>query len=91
MLKRTILAGALALAAGTALAQEVKVGLVVPYTGVGAELGQAIDRGTELYLKLNAAAVRPYKITPRRDVGGRLISARSELRITSFSFIWFRV
>jgi branched-chain amino acid transport system substrate-binding protein len=63
MLKRTILAGALALAASTALAQEVKVGLVVPYTGVGAELGQAIDRGTELYLKLNAAQVRPYKIT----------------------------
>src|SRR5260370_30303066 len=63
MLKRTILASALALAASTALAQEVKVGLVVPYTGVGAELGQAIDRGTELYLKLNAAQVRPYKIT----------------------------
>jgi branched-chain amino acid transport system substrate-binding protein len=63
MVKRTVLAGALALAASTALAQEVKVGLVVPYTGVGAELGQAIDRGTELFLKLNADKVRPYKIT----------------------------
>ncbi len=63
MLKRMIFAAAIALAAGSAQAQEVKVGLVVPYTGVGAELGQAIDRGTELYLKLNADKVRPYKIT----------------------------
>src|SRR5947209_15082380 len=63
MLKRTILAGAFALAVSAAVAQEVKVGLVVPYTGVGAELGQAIDRGTELYLKLHADEVRPYKIT----------------------------
>jgi branched-chain amino acid transport system substrate-binding protein len=63
MTKRFILAGVLALAASAAQAQEVKVGLVVPYTGVGAELGQAIDRGAELYLKLNADKVRPYKIT----------------------------
>jgi len=63
MFKRLIITGAFALAASTAMAQEVKVGLVVPYTGVGAEFGQAIDRGTELFLKLNADKVRPYKIT----------------------------
>jgi branched-chain amino acid transport system substrate-binding protein len=63
MPKRTILGAALALATSVAMAQEVKVGLVVPYTGVGAEFGQAIDRGAELYLKLNADEVRPYKIT----------------------------
>jgi len=66
MTKRFILAGiagALALAASAVQAQEVKVGLVVPYTGVGAELGQAVTRGAELYLKLNADKVRPYKIT----------------------------
>src|SRR5437899_1555044 len=67
MMKRMMLASALALVASTALAQQamaqdVKVGLVVPYTGVGAELGQAIDRGTELYLKLNADKVKPYNI-----------------------------
>src|SRR5256885_2267070 len=62
MTRRFILAGALALAASVAQAQEVKVGLVVPYTGVGAELGQQIDRGVELYLKLNADKVRPYSI-----------------------------
>src|SRR4051812_11225486 len=46
MSKRMLLAVALALAASAApaQAQEVKVGFVVPYTGVGAELGQAIDR-----------------------------------------------
>jgi branched-chain amino acid transport system substrate-binding protein len=44
-------------------AQEVKVGVVLPYTGVGAELAQQIDRGMELYLKLNADQVKPYTIT----------------------------
>jgi branched-chain amino acid transport system substrate-binding protein len=74
MVKQTILAGALALAASTALAQtalaqEVKVGVALPYTGIGAELAQQIDRGMEQYLKLNASAVRPYKITlVKRDV-----------------------
>jgi len=61
------LAAVLALAATVmsqgAAAQEVKVGVVLPYTGVGAELGQQMDRGLELYLKLNADQVKPYKIT----------------------------
>src|SRR6476646_4275853 len=69
MVKHTILAGALALTASTALAQEVKIGVALPYTGIGAELAQQIDRGIEQYLKLNANAVRPYKITlVKRDV-----------------------
>jgi branched-chain amino acid transport system substrate-binding protein len=74
MVKQSILAGALALAASTALAQtalaqEVKVGIALPYTGIGAELAQQVDRGIEQYLKLNANAVRPYKITlVKRDV-----------------------
>ncbi len=52
----------LALAAGAAQAQEVKVGLVLPYSGVGAELAQPIDRGVELYLKTHADEIKPYKI-----------------------------
>jgi branched-chain amino acid transport system substrate-binding protein len=48
---------------GAALAQEVKVGLVMPFTGVGAELAQQMDRGIETYLKLNADQVKPYTIT----------------------------
>jgi branched-chain amino acid transport system substrate-binding protein len=69
MSKRMIAAvAATAVAAGlammqAALAQEVKVGVILPYTGVGAELAQQIDRGMELYLKLNADQVKPYTIT----------------------------
>ena len=63
MMKRALLAGlSLALVAGVAQAQEVKVGLVLPYTGVGAELAQPIDRGVELYLKTHADEIKPYKI-----------------------------
>jgi branched-chain amino acid transport system substrate-binding protein len=54
---------ATAVTASGALAQEVKVGVVLPYTGVGAEFGQQMDRGMELYLKLNADQVKPYTIT----------------------------
>jgi branched-chain amino acid transport system substrate-binding protein len=69
MFKQTILAGALALTAGTALAQEVKIGVALPFTGIGAEFAQLVDRGMEQYLKLNADKVRPYKITLiKRDV-----------------------
>ncbi len=63
MSKRMVAAlAALAVSAGGASAQEVKVGVVLPYTGVGAELAQQMDRGMELYLKLNADQVKPYTI-----------------------------
>jgi branched-chain amino acid transport system substrate-binding protein len=54
---------ALAVSAGGASAREVKVGVVLPYTGVGAEFAKQMDRGLELYLKLNADQVKPYTIT----------------------------
>ena len=68
---RRILAllAALTLIAGVADAQEVKVGVALPFTGIGAEFGQLVDRGMELYLKLNADKVRPYTIKLiKRDV-----------------------
>ena len=71
MMKRivAITIAALALAITAAHAQEVKVGVALPYTGIGAEFAQLVDRGMELYLKLNADKVKPYKITLiRRDV-----------------------
>src|SRR5262247_1486309 len=71
MMKRivTITIAALALGLTAAHAQEVKVGVALPYTGIGAEFAQLVDRGMELYLKLNADKVKPYKITLiRRDV-----------------------
>jgi branched-chain amino acid transport system substrate-binding protein len=49
-------------AVGSVQAQEVKVGVVLAYTGVGAELGQQVDRGMEVYLKLNADKIKPYSI-----------------------------
>ena len=63
MIRRIAMAGlAVGLAAGAAQAQDIKVGLVLPYTGVGAELAQPIDRGVELYLKTHADEIKPYKI-----------------------------
>jgi branched-chain amino acid transport system substrate-binding protein len=62
-----IAAVALAVAGGAA-AQTVKVGVVLPFTGVGAEFGQQVDRGMQMYMKLNAGAFAPYKVAlVRRD------------------------
>ena len=37
----------------TGSALRMKVGVNLPYTGIGAEFAQLVDRGMELYLKLN--------------------------------------
>ena len=50
-----------AIAAG-ASAQTVKVGVVLPYSGVGAEFAQQVDRGIQMFMKLNPGAFGPYKI-----------------------------
>ena len=64
MSRRMIAAiAALAITTSGALAQEVRVGVVLSYTGIGAEFAQQMDRGMELYLKLNADQVKPYTIT----------------------------
>ena len=67
---RIALAAAATIALGSGLsAQEVKVGVNLPYTGVGAEIAQQVDRGIELYLKLNADKIKPYTIKlVKRDV-----------------------
>ena len=64
MSKRLVAALAVfAFTACGARAQEIKVGVVLPYTGIGAELAQQMERGMELYLKLDADQVKPYTIT----------------------------
>ena len=70
MIKRLMAAVAvLAVSTAWAQAQEVKVGVNLPYTGIGAEFAQLIDRGMELYLKLNPDKVKPYSIKLiKRDV-----------------------
>src|SRR6266852_9581069 len=60
---------ALAMTTSWVQAQEVKVGVNLPYTGIGAEFAQLVDRGMELYLKLNPDKVKPYTIKLiKRDV-----------------------
>ncbi len=49
------------LAAGAG-AQTVKVGVVLPYSGVGAEFAQQVDRGIQVFMKLNPGAFGPYKV-----------------------------
>ncbi len=63
MLKKLLISAAVFVAAGgIAAAQEIKVGLILPYTGVGAELAQPIDRGVELYLKTHADEIKPFTV-----------------------------
>jgi branched-chain amino acid transport system substrate-binding protein len=63
MIKHIFLVSAvLVVSVALAQAQPIKVGLVAPFTGVGAEFGQQIDRGVEMYLKLNADQIKPYSI-----------------------------
>jgi branched-chain amino acid transport system substrate-binding protein len=63
MIKRLLAASAaLAISVCAAPAQEIKVGVVLPYTGIGAEFAQQIERGMETYLRLNPGAVKPYTI-----------------------------
>jgi branched-chain amino acid transport system substrate-binding protein len=63
MLKRFLAASAaVAISVCAASAQEVKVGVALSYTGIGAEFAQQIERGMEQYLKLNADKVKPYTI-----------------------------
>jgi len=57
-----VAAAAVAFAASGSYAETVKVGVALPYTGVGAELGQYADRGMTVFMKLNPTAFGPHKI-----------------------------
>ena len=52
---------AVALAAG-AEAKSVKIGIVATFSGNGAEFGQQIERGYELYRKLHANEIAPHTV-----------------------------
>ena len=62
VINRLGVALAAAALATAAHAQTVKVGVVLPYTGVGAEFGQQVDRGIQMFMKLNPGAFGPYKV-----------------------------
>ena len=59
---RLFAAASLVACATGAAAQTVRVGVVLPYSGVGAEFGQQVDRGIQTFMKLNPTAFGPYKV-----------------------------
>jgi branched-chain amino acid transport system substrate-binding protein len=55
---------------GTAQAQTVKVGVVLPFSGANADLGHQIDKAFDLYVKLHSKDIAPYKVEIiKRDEG----------------------
>ena len=55
---------------GTAQAQTVKIGVVLPFSGANADLGHQIDKAFDLYVKLHAKDIAPYKVEiVKRDEG----------------------
>src|ERR1700722_7996672 len=63
---RLVTSGAIAaLALGLmapAQAAEVKVGIMLPFAGVNADLGDAQKKGFDLYLKLHAKDIAPHTV-----------------------------
>ncbi len=57
-----VLGAALALALPAAQAADVKVGVIMTYSGVNAEYGEQITRAMELYLKLHPEATGGHRI-----------------------------
>ena len=74
-------AALLAACAAGAVAQTVKIGVVLPYSGVGAEFAQQVDRGMQTFMKLNPGAFGPYKIEiVKRDSKNPSARTRSRCR-----------
>ncbi|MEE8302017.1 MAG: ABC transporter substrate-binding protein [Candidatus Tectomicrobia bacterium] len=71
---------ALLLAPSGIQAATVKVGIILPYSGPNAQIGQQLDRGMELYVKLHTNELGGHKIQlikrdstgPKPDVAKRL-------------------
>jgi branched-chain amino acid transport system substrate-binding protein len=54
----------------TARAETIKIGVVLPYTGVNADLGTQIDKAFDLYLKLHGKDIAPHRVEIiKRDEG----------------------
>jgi branched-chain amino acid transport system substrate-binding protein len=55
---------------GTAQAQTIKIGVVLPFSGANADLGHQVDKAFDLYLKLHSKDIEPYKVEIiKRDEG----------------------
>ena len=64
---------------GTAQAETVKVGVVLPFSGANADLGHQIDKAFDLYVKLHAKDIAPHKVEIiKRDEGPLLHKLSTE-------------
>jgi branched-chain amino acid transport system substrate-binding protein len=64
------LAALAATVGGGAQAADVKIGVVLPFSGANADLGHQIDKAFDLYVKLHAKDIAPHKVTiVKRDEG----------------------
>jgi branched-chain amino acid transport system substrate-binding protein len=60
----------LALGLGVAQGETIKIGVVLPYSGVNADLGNQMDKAFDLYVKLHAKDIAPHKVELiKRDEG----------------------
>ncbi|OGA57639.1 MAG: hypothetical protein A3G81_03950 [Betaproteobacteria bacterium RIFCSPLOWO2_12_FULL_65_14] len=54
----------------SAQAETIKIGVVLPFTGVNADLGTQIDKAFDLYVKLHAKDIAPHRVEIiKRDEG----------------------
>jgi branched-chain amino acid transport system substrate-binding protein len=61
---------ALTISVELASAQTIKIGMMLPFSGVSADLGDAQVKGFDLYVKLHAKDLEPYKVDiVRREEG----------------------
>ena len=72
-MKVTTTVGVAALALGlfgSAQAETIKVGVVLPFSGVNADLGNQIDKAFDLYVKLHEKDIAPHQVQIiKRDEG----------------------
>jgi len=56
--------------AGAARAENIKIGVLLPYSGANADLGDVQDKAIDLYMKLHAKDIAPHTVTIiKRDEG----------------------
>ena len=66
---------------GTAHAETIKIGVVLPFRGANADLGHQIDKAFDLYVKLHAKDIAPNKIELiKRDEGPPIGRRRQDRR-----------
>ncbi|MDI1343307.1 MAG: ABC transporter substrate-binding protein [Pseudolabrys sp.] len=55
---------------GSAQAETIKIGVMLPFSGANADLGHQVDKAFDLYIKLHAKDIAPHKVEIiKRDEG----------------------